>query len=79
MGDQFWIESCANQCMANVRALTYCDLHLIKSDKLMEVLRFYQQFAVVFEDTLKLTYNLRKRVSNKNKFNIFCCFLDFIH
>ncbi|ESO02081.1 hypothetical protein HELRODRAFT_119837, partial [Helobdella robusta] len=62
VGDQFWKEPGINQCMANVRALTYCDLHLIKSEKLMEVLTFYQQFAISFERTLKLTYNLRKRI-----------------
>ena len=48
--------------MANVRALTYCDLHLIKSDKLKEVLNFYQQFYHHFKNTLKVTYNLKKRV-----------------
>jgi len=41
-GDQFWKESTIVQSAANVRALTYCDLNVIKRDKLLEVLNFYQ-------------------------------------
>ncbi len=48
--------------MANVRALTYCDLHVIKRDRLLEVLDFYQAFANSFARNLTLTYNLRHRV-----------------
>ena len=51
------------QSAANVRALTYCDLHTIKRDKLLEVLDFYQAFANSFARNLVLTYNLRHRVS----------------
>ena len=36
---------------------------MIKSDKLMEVLHFYQAFANSFARNLTLTYNLRHRVS----------------
>lgn len=50
------------QSTANVRALTYCNLHVIKRDPLLEVLRFYNAFALSFARNLKLTYNLRKRV-----------------
>jgi len=50
------------QSAANVRALTYCDLHTIKRDKLLEVLDFYQAFANSFARNLLLTYNLRHRV-----------------
>jgi hypothetical protein len=46
-----------------VRALTYCDLHTIKRDKLLEVLDFYQAFANSFARNLVLTYTLRHRVS----------------
>ena len=28
-GDSFWKESETGQAMANVRALTYCDIHLV--------------------------------------------------
>lgn len=45
-----------------MRALTYCDLHTIKRDKLLEVLDFYQAFANSFARNLILTYNLRHRL-----------------
>ena len=61
-GDQFWRESHIGQSTANVRALTYCDLHIIKRDRLLEVLEFYQAFANSFARNLTLTYNLRHRV-----------------
>jgi len=48
--------------MASVRALTYCDLHVIKRDKLREVLDFYQYFASFFVSNFTVTYNLRRRV-----------------
>lgn len=51
------------QSCANVRALTYCDLHIIKRDALQKVLEFYSAFANHFARNLLLTYNLRKRVS----------------
>ena len=62
-GDQFWKESTIVQSAANVRALTYCDLNAIKRDKLLEVLNFYQAFALSFSRNIQLTYNLRHRVS----------------
>lgn len=61
-GDQFWINQHIGQSAANVRALTYCDLHAIKRDKLLEVLAFYKAFALSFARNLTLTYNLRQRV-----------------
>lgn len=62
-GDTFWKEGTVGQSAANVRALTYCDLHAIKRDKLIEVLDFYHAFANSFARNLVLTYNLRHRVS----------------
>ncbi|XP_063236097.1 potassium voltage-gated channel protein eag [Bacillus rossius redtenbacheri] len=61
-GDSFWKDSAVGQSAANVRALTYCDLHTIKRDKLLEVLDFYQAFANSFARNLVLTYNLRNRL-----------------
>lgn len=52
------------QSCANVRALTYCDLHVIKRDALQKVLEFYTAFSNHFSRNLLLTYNLRKRVSD---------------
>ncbi|XP_024937105.1 potassium voltage-gated channel protein eag isoform X3 [Cephus cinctus] len=61
-GDSFWKDSAIGQSAANVRALTYCDLHTIKRDRLLEVLDFYQAFANSFARNLVLTYNLRHRL-----------------
>ncbi|XP_009583189.1 PREDICTED: potassium voltage-gated channel subfamily H member 1, partial [Fulmarus glacialis] len=60
-GDVFWKESTLAQSCANVRALTYCDLHVIKRDALQKVLEFYTAFSHSFSRNLILTYNLRKR------------------
>ncbi|KAG7220241.1 hypothetical protein INR49_018340 [Caranx melampygus] len=61
-GDVFWKEMTLAQSCANVRALTYCDLHIIKRDELQKVLEFYANFANHFARNLVLTYNLRKRI-----------------
>lgn len=61
-GDNFWKEGTYGQSTANVRALTYCDLHTIKRERLLEVLEFYHAFANSFARNLTLTYNLRHRV-----------------
>uniref|UniRef100_A0A1A7X204 Potassium voltage-gated channel, subfamily H (Eag-related), member 1a n=3 Tax=Iconisemion striatum TaxID=60296 RepID=A0A1A7X204_9TELE len=61
-GDVFWKEMTLAQSCANVRALTYCDLHVIKRDVLLKVLEFYANFANHFARNLLLTYNLRKRI-----------------
>ncbi|XP_040563458.1 potassium voltage-gated channel protein eag isoform X2 [Lepeophtheirus salmonis] len=61
-GDCFWRDMEVGQAVANVRALTYCDLHLVNREKLLEVLDFYKAFAQSFSRNLILTYNLRHRV-----------------
>ena len=63
-GDTFWKDDNGiGQSSANVRALTYCDLHCIKKEKLGDVLEFYHSFANSFARNLFLTYNLKHRVS----------------
>uniref|UniRef100_A0A914PAA8 Cyclic nucleotide-binding domain-containing protein n=1 Tax=Panagrolaimus davidi TaxID=227884 RepID=A0A914PAA8_9BILA len=69
-GDEFWKCAKTGQSAANVRALTYTDLHMIKKEKLMEVLNFYKAFANSFARNLVLTYNLTNRVSVE-KINMF--------
>ncbi|KAM8844734.1 potassium voltage-gated channel subfamily H member 6a isoform 3-T3 [Spinachia spinachia] len=44
---------------ADVRALTYCDLHKILRDDLLEVLDMYPDFSNVFWNNLEITFNLR--------------------
>lgn len=61
-GDSFWRDSDVGQAVANVRALTYCDIHLVNREKLLEVLDFYKAFAQSFSRNVILTYNLRNRV-----------------
>ncbi|XP_070577812.1 voltage-gated delayed rectifier potassium channel KCNH1-like isoform X2 [Ptychodera flava] len=61
-GDNFWKEPNLGQAAANVRALTYCDLHSIKREDLLEVLDFYSSFAQSFARNMVLTYNLRNRL-----------------
>ncbi|VDP68987.1 unnamed protein product [Echinostoma caproni] len=61
-GQPVWKESDIGQSAASVRALTYCDLHCIKRDNLLEVLKFYSAFANSFSRSLVLTYNLRNRL-----------------
>ena len=48
----------------NVRALTYCDLHKIHRDDLLDILEMYPEFAFNFVTNLEVTFNLRD-VSNR--------------
>ncbi|XP_065170166.1 potassium voltage-gated channel subfamily H member 6-like isoform X3 [Atheta coriaria] len=43
----------------NVRALTYCDLHKIHRDDLLDVLELYPEFYTHFMHNLEITFNLR--------------------
>ena len=43
----------------NVRALTYCDLHKIHRDDLLDVLDLYPQFYQSFTSNLEITFYLR--------------------
>ncbi|PIK34696.1 putative potassium voltage-gated channel subfamily H member 1 isoform X2 [Apostichopus japonicus] len=71
-GDQFWRETTLGQSAANVKALTYCDLHSIKRDDLIDVLSFYTGFANSFARNMVLTYNLRHRWRSKDS-NVCLC------
>lgn len=44
---------------ADVRALTYCDLHKIFREDVLEVLDMYPEFAENFWKNLEITFNLR--------------------
>ncbi|XP_071590544.1 voltage-gated inwardly rectifying potassium channel KCNH2 isoform X2 [Heliangelus exortis] len=43
----------------DVRALTYCDLHKIQREDLLEVLDMYPEFSDHFWSSLEITFNLR--------------------
>lgn len=49
----------------NVRALTYCDLHKIDRNDLLEVLDLYPEFYHSFKENLEITYYMRD-VSDTN-------------
>ncbi|CAI4230766.1 unnamed protein product [Auanema sp. JU1783] len=51
----------------NVRALTYCDLHKILRDDLLDVLDMYPEFAENFCKNLTITYNLRDDTQSTRK------------
>ncbi|CAH8681153.1 unnamed protein product [Schistosoma rodhaini] len=62
-GEPFWKDpNSMNHSAATVRALTYCDLHCIKKDCLLQVLKFYSAFANSFARNLVLTYDLKTRL-----------------
>uniref|UniRef100_A0A673G8B0 Voltage-gated inwardly rectifying potassium channel KCNH2 n=1 Tax=Sinocyclocheilus rhinocerous TaxID=307959 RepID=A0A673G8B0_9TELE len=44
---------------SDVRALTYCDLHKIHRDDIVEVLDMYPEFSDYFWSNLEITFNLR--------------------
>lgn len=44
---------------SDVRAITYCDLHRIQRDDLLEVLDIYPGFADNFWANLEFTFDLR--------------------
>lgn len=53
----------------SVRALTYCDLHKILRDDLLDVLEMYPEFAQSFCDKLVITHNLRDvRIAKEGHF-----------
>lgn len=62
-GDDICHESTVGQSAVDVLALTYCDLHWIQRDALIEVLEFYPEFANKFTKNLVLSYNLRDEVT----------------
>ena len=61
-GDSRWQETRLGKSVVHVRALTYCDIHCINVDNLLNVLEFHKPFAVTFSRNLCLTFDLSKRV-----------------
>ena len=55
--------STVGKSSCNVRALTYCDLHKIHRDDLLDVLALYPEFHSHFIENLEITFNMRD-VSN---------------
>ncbi|XP_017781968.1 PREDICTED: potassium voltage-gated channel subfamily H member 6-like isoform X3 [Nicrophorus vespilloides] len=61
--DIFGENPCAHATLGkskcNVRALTYCDLHKIHRDDLLDVLELYPEFYSQFMNNLEITFDLR--------------------
>uniref|UniRef100_A0AAZ3RX23 Voltage-gated inwardly rectifying potassium channel KCNH2 n=1 Tax=Oncorhynchus tshawytscha TaxID=74940 RepID=A0AAZ3RX23_ONCTS len=58
-GEPINLYACPGKCNADVRALTYCDLHKINREDMLEVLDMYPEFSDYFWGNLEITFNLR--------------------
>ncbi|XP_071416431.1 voltage-gated inwardly rectifying potassium channel KCNH2 isoform X2 [Pithys albifrons albifrons] len=58
-GEPLHLHTRPGKSRADVRALTYCDLHKILREDLLEVLDMYPEFSDRFWGTLEITFNLR--------------------
>ncbi|XP_063068741.1 potassium voltage-gated channel subfamily H member 7 [Engraulis encrasicolus] len=58
-GEMIHLYSKPGKANADVRALSYCDLHTIQREEVLEVLDMYPEFADDFLSNLELTFNLR--------------------
>lgn len=58
-GENPCIHSTLGKSNSNVRALTYCDLHKISRDELLEVLELFPEFYDSFVNNLEITFNMR--------------------
>lgn len=58
-GENICKYSTVGKSSCNVRALTYCDLHKIHRDDLLEILDMYPEFAEQFVKNLEVTFDLR--------------------
>ena len=72
-GDAGWKEHKLAKSAVHVRALTYCDIHMIGVERLREVLEFYKAFSQTFSRNLTLTYEIaeRFRAQAVNEFSVF--------
>ncbi|KAK2849943.1 hypothetical protein Q7C36_008726 [Tachysurus vachellii] len=58
-GEMIHLYAKPGKSKADVRALSYCDLHTINREDLLEVLDMYPEFSDHFLTNLELTFNLR--------------------
>lgn len=58
-GENPCIYSTIGKSNSNVRALTYCDLHKIHREDMLDVLDLYPEFYDSFVNSLVITYNMR--------------------
>ncbi|XP_059834536.1 potassium voltage-gated channel subfamily H member 2-like isoform X3 [Hypanus sabinus] len=65
-GEPIHLFARAGKSSADVRALTYCDLHRIQRTDLLEVLESYPEFSRQFWANLEITFNLRETSMTQN-------------
>ena len=58
-GENVCVYQTIGKSTCNVRALTYCDLHKIHRDDLLDLLEMYPDFASHFSTNLQVTFELR--------------------
>ncbi|XP_062710244.1 potassium voltage-gated channel subfamily H member 2 isoform X4 [Aedes albopictus] len=58
-GENPCIHTTLGKSNSNVKALTYCDLHKIHRDDLLDVLDLFPEFYDSFVNSLEITYNMR--------------------
>ena len=58
-GENICVHETIGKSSCNVRALTYCDLHKIHRDDLLDILEMYPEFAEHFAKNLQVTFELR--------------------
>lgn len=63
-GENPCIHTTLGKSNSNVRALTYCDLHKITRDDMLDVLDLFPEFYDNFVNSLEITFNMRD-VSHK--------------
>uniref|UniRef100_A0A8C7R748 Potassium channel, voltage gated eag related subfamily H, member 7 n=1 Tax=Oncorhynchus mykiss TaxID=8022 RepID=A0A8C7R748_ONCMY len=72
-GEMIHLYAKPGKANADVRALSYCDLHTIHREEILEVLDMYPEFADYFLSNLELTFNLRDE-SGKVDNGTYMCF-----
>ena len=58
-GENICMHETIGKSSCNVRALTYCDLHKILREDILDVLQMYPEFAEQFVRNLEVTFDLR--------------------
>jgi hypothetical protein len=62
-GQNFYADSKLAKTVADVRALSYCDLTYIHRDDLLETFQMYPEFGPTFSANVNISYDLRVDVS----------------
>lgn len=66
-GEMIHLYAKPGKANADVRALSYCELHTIHREDLLEVLDMYPEFSDYFLSNLELTFNLREEIAKVHK------------